>query len=51
MLIELEKRIDEYKEVVTFNKKLENIKKRKRKLKNMISEVKINLGRMALKHL
>ena len=27
MSIELDKRIDEYKEVVTFNKKLENIKK------------------------
>ena len=45
MSIELEKRIDEHKEVVSFNKELENIfKKRKRKLKNMISEVKINLG-------
>lgn len=33
MSIELEKRIDEYKEVVTFNKKLENIKKEKENLR------------------
>lgn len=33
MSIELDKRIDEYKEVVTFNKKLENIKKEKENLR------------------